>query len=427
MFGSLKFRQINSLCECCTLHSITRRTLRFSGAYLLGFLIVVISCDVLATSAGKFHPYFAQECPLIYENECLRPQMQLGAAEPGSSAQPLSSGSRELERLIEQQAAAAAASTSSPSSPGPLPGNASGPTGDERSNNQSLDSIRPLSQPIASSGQGQLVDAPKLANGRQIGENNSFAMSRTRRDTSTQNQQQQQQINRSIIERKWIDLTNANLKELCQFRGGDDNQTRLFNSLAMSWPSFPGAIISYACFYLACYLSFVGTARPFRMITSILVVCLLLCATILNVQLVKLHYNHWEDVAGAAALSLVVVVFILLVYLNKFRDTHYYENQKLYGSASKRQQQLRRSLMMTSDVRPYNVAYSNEAGQYHLDKIDSSHHLGGGATAPIVQNGAETLSAGATTSNNDLAMRYFQIPRANYRGAPRPLSTVNRP
>lgn len=409
MFGSLKFRQIRSLCKCCKLHSITRRTLRFSGAYLLGFLIVMISCDILATSAGKFRPYFAQECPTIYD-ACFRSSPSLD--------QPISSPirARELDALEQQ--------TSLSSTAVPSLGLVVEPTSDTASQKQlaaSTIAIRPLSPPISSATNNStenINQQPMAGDSVMVGEGG--ALRRTRREAKTQ------VIDRSVIERKWIDLSNANLKQLCQM-SGDHIQTRKFDSIAMSWPSFPGAVFTYACFYLACYLSFVGTARPFRLITSVLVMILLLASTIFNVQLVKEHYNHWEDVAGGAALSLVVTLFVLLVYLNKFRDTHYYENQKLYGSASRRQQQLRRSLMMMgADGSPYK-GHSNEVGQYQLDKVDSGH-LSGGASAPVVHNlpNGNEASASGPASVNDLAMRYFQIPRANYRGAPRPLSSMNR-
>lgn len=386
MFGSLKFRQISSLCKCCKLHSITRRTLRFSGAYLLGFLIVMISCDILATSAGKFRPYFAQQCPVIYE-ECFK-----------TNTQPSALSLISLQQSSSQQSVQnASTSPLVPTITADLR-----PIGD---NQDTMADVVPRSPPIS----GSLPSAFDAAN--------INTLNRSKRDTTRISQ-----MDLSVIERKWIDLTSGNLKQLCQFRG-DSVQERKFETIAMSWPSFPSAVISYTCLYLACYLSFVGTARPFRLITSVLVMVLLLAATIFNVLLVNEHYNHWQDIAGSAGLSFVVVVFVLLVYLNKFRDSHYYEKQKLYGSANKRQQQLRKSLMLDGSS-PYRYGgYNNEAGQYHLDKIDS----GISASAPVAQtlsNGIDT--AGGSSSNNDLAMRYFQIPRANYRGAPRPLSAMNR-
>lgn len=207
--------------------------------------------------------------------------------------------------------------------------------------------------------------------------------------------------NRRLIERKWIDLNGANLSQYCNFVG-DSVQTRKFDQIAMSWPSFPAAIFTYACLYIACYLSFVGTARPFRIITSVLVMVLLLIATIFDVQLVEQHYNHWEDVVAGAIFAFVVVIFVLIVYLNRFRDTHYYENQKIH----------KRRPTAYDGYRGFNndVAIGNSSP----DKTD-----GGGGN---VQNG----DIGGSVSNNDLAMRYFQIPRANYRGAPRPLSSLNQ-
>jgi len=391
MFGSLKFRQIRSLCKCCKLHSITRRTLRFSAAFLLGFFIVMISCDILATSVGRFRPYFAKECRPVYDHcpsidhEC--PKMQQPISAPSSTPDAFGTG-LEMTRL-----------------PNSVPS-----LSPSMAINQSIDFPRPetsvtnatsvglMSNPIASS-PANLEPAP---------------IDRIKRDTSSSSRSH-------VLARKWVDLTGSDLNQVCQDQDTVDEKKR-FESLAFSWPSFPGAIIAYPCFYLACYLSFVGTARPFRLITSVLVISLILVAAVFNVQLVKDHYNHWEDVLCGSGLSGLVVIFILLVYLNMFRDTHYYENQKSSRSSSGRH---RLSRATDSAGTPYKFGYANEAGQYHLDKVEGSHL---GASAPVAstlaQNGTEL--GGSAVLYNDLPKRYFPIPRANYRGAPRPLSAMNR-
>lgn len=304
MFGSLKFRQIRALCTCCKLHSITRRSIRFTGAYALGFFIVMISCDILATIAGRLRPYFANQCHSAY-------QVCFEAPQPG--------------RIFE-----------------------------------------------ASS--------------------NSTAGSR------------------HIVERQWIDLSGQNLVNVCNIT--DETPTHKLNQIAMSWPSFPAALVIYACLYVSCYLCFVGTARPFRIITCVLVTAIALVATVFGVQLVKDHYHHWDDVVASAVLAFFGVLFVLHVYLNKFKDTHYYENQKLarYGNNNR-----------YSYPHEGYTNYSGEglAGQYNLDK---NNVFTGNNTNGALQNG----ETGGSLSNNDLAMRYFQIPRANYRGAPRPLSSLNQ-
>lgn len=347
MFGSLKFRQIRALCTCCKLHSITRRTIRFSGAYLLGFLIVLISCDILANTTGRLRPHFAQECPSAYRS-CFKTSNT-----PGRSQQPAAA---QLPAASAQTSAAIDAST-----------------------------IQLASQPISS----------------QFNANNTFA-----------NQQQAAPLVRgsnsalsAALERHWIDLTDSNLTQLCGFDVQDPDQVhRKAQSLAMSWPSGPASIFTYACLFLSCYLCFVGTARPFRIITSVIVVVLLLAATIFDVRLVRERYNHWDDVAAGSFLALVVVVFVLAVYLNKFKDTHYYENQKLY----KRKFYVYENFKGSSSDAPL--------GQYNLDKTEP---------ATAVNSNMRNGEIGGSVSNNDLAMRYFQIPRANYRGAPRPL-TMNQ-
>jgi hypothetical protein len=200
-------------------------------------------------------------------------------------------------------------------------------------------------------------------------------------------------------------LENVNLAELCDF-SGDAIQTRKFERLVMSWPSFPASIVTYATLYVAAYLCFIGTARPFRVITSVLVVVLLLVATIFDVQLVREHFNHWEDSLSGAILALMVVILVLYVYLNKFRDSHYYDKQKLPKRGAADQN--------------ISNGYSNEIAleQYNLDKADDEP---GSVSNMNSNNNVHNAEVGASGPNNDLAMRYFQIPRANYRGAPRPI------
>mgnify|MGYP003729643463 CR=1 FL=1 len=365
MFGALKFRQIRALCTCCKLHSITRRSIRFSGAYVLGFLMVMISCDILASGTGRLRPYFAQECPTAY-GQCATLQAQ----------------GRDLTML--------------PSSIISTPGAPSRPKsiGDDSSPALANDPpIVPASPPISATSQGTkpTADPQPLVIHRSISGSESSG-TRQRREAGA-----------PIVERQWIDLTGQNLTELCRFSGGDEASYK-FEKIAMSWPSFPAAIIVYACMFSACYLSFVGTARPFRIITCVLAMLLLLTASLSGMQLVKDHFNHWDDVAASAILAFVIVTFVLIVYLNKFKDTHYYENQKLPKNR----------LISSDNFR----SYTNDiaTGQYELNKVSSG--LGNGA----IQN---TDAVGSVT-NNDLAMRYFQIPRANYRGTSRPSSTVNQ-
>lgn len=150
-------------------------------------------------------------------------------------------------------------------------------------------------------------------------------------------------------------------------------------------------------------------------------------ATIFDVQLVKEHFHHPEDVIAGAGLALVVTIFIIIVYLNLFRDTHYYEKQKMFSS---------RRFKVYENFRPYQ-ANGSEFGTYNLDDINPDHlndptnvdvdhqtsnHIARGET---LESGLEA-SGNHSASNNDLAMRYFQIPRANYRNGPRPLSTLDQ-
>lgn len=382
MFGSLKFRQISALCACCKLHSITRRTIRFSGAYALGFLIVMISCDILANTSGRLRPYFAQECPDVYFKLCNPSSGLSNASQP---QRLISTTSRPMDDQFAPSPSAQVITAANLST--------------DLSDTSRL--VHPPSRPISSdeTNMSLSVIQPKLNTSDQQASNDSV-LQRFKRDTGIENRW-------LFFERQWVDLRNSKMSENCNFHGGDDDAIRFFDTLAMSWPSFPAAIVTYSCLFIACYLCFVGTARPFRLISSVLVVCLLLMATIFDVRLVNEHFNHWEDVAGGAILALVVVLFVLYVYLNKFRDTHYYENQKVVGN--------RRSIGRNSTS--FNKRYNNDIAlnQYNLDKIEGD-----------ARNG-ETLQNGDTVgsiSNNDLAMRYFQIPRANYRGAPRPMSSM---
>lgn len=370
MFGALKFRKINSLCKCCKLHSITRRTIRFAGAYAFGFLIVVISCNIIATTTGRLKPYFAQECPQAFR-DC--PTQSITSGNGGLLDSSISS--------VPRQPA--------PTSQPPVDATA----------NLADTNVRPLSQPITSGNSSTTATSVVPLAAQLVRQSRQAPWPSS---SSSAN-------GRKLIERQWVVLSGVDLASLCQF-AGDSVQTRKFDHLAMSWPSFPAAIITYACLFIATYLCYVGTARPFRLLTSTLVVMALLLALIFDVQLIKEHFNHWEDVAGGAGLAIVVVVFVLIVYLNKFRDSHYYENQKL----SRRY--LNNQDSHNNSSSNYN-GYSNEIAleQFQLDKTDEQQAAPNGSTA----NGGD-----GAVQNNDLAMRYFQIPRANYRGAPRPLSNA---
>lgn len=352
MFGALSFRQVRALCACCKLHSITRRTLRFSAAYLLGFLLIMISCDILAFSTGRLRPFFAQDCPAAYQ-QCLQPTSQRLARDESSQA-----STKPSTQLISQQV------NTSEIKPASLP-------------------IQTLSSPVAE----PLV---MQASGSESGD-------------------------RLIIERKWVDLTGQNLDEICrQFSSTYDLQR--FKQIARSWPSFPAAIFTYAILFTSCYLCFVGTARPFRLITCILVMLLILISILFNVQLVKEHYHHWEDVSSSSILAIIIVTFILYVYLNKFRDVHYYENQKLSKTGKPTH-----SAIKLHDIK----GYSNDAaiGDFNNNQFDKDAIEDGRILSTTTNGHVDQANA---MSNNDLAMRYFQIPRANYRGAPRPISSMNQ-
>lgn len=334
--------------SCCKLHSITRRTIRFSGAYLLGFFLVMISCDILATSTGRLRPFFAQDCPDAYK-ACLSPSDQSMKA-PESLARALAT----------------------PANP----------------DSSTLVTVNDSLPPVSESGPAAaplLMEASSEAS-RLPDERGSVAP--------------------SIVERKWIDLAGKHLDQVCNFAGGDPNVELKFRQLALSWPSYPAALFTYACLFIACYLSFVGTARPVRLITSCLVILFVLVAVVFDVQLVKEHYNHWEDVVSAALLAASVLGLVLYVYLNKFRDFHFYENQKLHAIQA-------RSCPMDASFGNYSA--ETTLGQYNMNDISN------GATNNAMQNDE---TAGSVT-NNDLAMRYFQIPRANFRGAQRPTSAMS--
>lgn len=387
MFGSLKFRQIRALCTCCKLHSITRRSIRFSGAYALGFLIVMISCDILANSTGRLRPYFAQECPNAYQ-QCLNLQQQQGRGLPQSAI------------------AAATTTTTSPAIAEPpaqiLPLPGANNTGFDLSN------VQPNSPPISSpSGSLQTVSLPILPKPARLSQDQQAISDSLKMRQSAARQA-------TLFERQWVDLSGQSIANICNFDATEsDEALHKISQMAMSWPSFPATLVFYAALYVSCYLSFVGTARPFRIITCVLVTGVVLGTTVFGVQLVKDHYHHWDDIAASAALALVGVIFVLYVYLNKFRDSHYYDKQKLSRSGSNR------SSHYAQDGYT-NYVGEGYAGQYNLDK---NNGFAGQNTNGALQTAADT---GGSLSNNDLAMRYFQIPRANYRGAPRPLSSLNQ-
>lgn len=378
MFGSVKFRQIRALCTCCKLHSITRRSMRFIGAFMLGLFIVMISCDILATTSGRLRPYFAQECPSAY---------QACATTTSNSQQP-----RDLSSLV------APAVPKNPIS------------------NIDTPSSVPLSPPISAT----FITTNDTKNLNAQSSSHSVPLPRSKRASNAASTSAL-----FIMERQWIDLSSQSLKDVCQYvsppaeidrETGEvispviDSDYR-FQQLAMSWPSFPAAIFTYACLYISCYLCFVGTARPFRMITSVLVVILIILATVFDVQLVKGHLNHWDDVVAGAFLAFVVTIFVLFVYLNKFKDTHYYENQKLAKiRASYYNQENRRCYPGETGATangPYN--FDKTTGIVATRNNDNNLHANN-------NNGLQNTETAGSVSNNDLAMRYFQIPRANYRG-----------
>lgn len=299
----------------------------------------MISCEVLATLTGRLRPYFAQQCFAIYE-QCAKPNNQQATGQAASSISTLQPGALDASSIVPP---------SQPISAG------------------SLLNSSTITNPIASA----------LMMQQDGGSSNSL---------------------RHMVERQWVDLRGQHLRDICL-----PQSDYSLNQLAMSWPSLPAAMFTYACLFVACYLCFVGTARPFRIITSCLVVVLLLLATVFNVQLVKEHFHHWEDVAASSVLAFVVVIFILMVYLNRFKDSHYYGNQK--SSTLGR---------MDSSFGPYSSQDKSFTG------VEMMSNTNGVFVPPQTDDGVGT-------SGNDLAMRYFQIPRANYRaGAPRPLSSMNQ-
>ncbi|KAG9510205.1 60S ribosomal protein L8 [Fragariocoptes setiger] len=275
MFGSLKFRKIRAGCACCQLHSITRRTVRFCGAFMLGYFLTFILADVLSITTGRLRPYFFTACPQAY-TECVRSNTAISPI----SAQPNGAVNSVAESMVHQ----------------------------------------------------------------------------------------------------WVSLSGKKLFDVCQ--GGD---LMLLNGLGNSWPSFPAAISSYICLFVVFYLSYVGTARPFRMIISFLIGGIVILCTVLNIEIVKMHYYHWEDVIGGAVLALLVVIFVVVVYLNRFRDVHYYENQKLFSTR----------------------CYVDDQGR------------------PITINGLNKYNNQGTIHAHDIPMKYFHIPRANIRGSPRPITSLS--
>lgn len=393
MFGSVKFRQIRALCTCCKLHSITRRSMRFVGAFMLGLFIVMISCDILATTSGRLRPYLAQECPSAYQT-C-----------------PVTNLNSQQRRDISPSSSSNDATINVPNSNDAF----------------TISNVNPPTKPISATMNNQQQQAgndSRKSDAQLYSSSTSSFPQRTKRAAATTNTV-------ILLERQWVDLSGQSLKDVCQFvpptpsplsgseasSSGSETSDIInptedanyrFNQLAMSWPSFPAAVFTYACLYIACYLCFVGTARPFRMITSVLVVILLILATVFDVQLVKGHFNHWDDVVAGAFLAFIVTIFVLVVYLNKFKDTHYYENQKLakYRAYYYNNQENRKC---------YPGEQTGVIGQYSFDKtsgmVANNQNLNSNNN-----NALQNIETAGSVSNNDLAMRYFQIPRANYRG-----------
>lgn len=304
--------------------------------------------------------------------------------------------------------------TESPAQSLPLPVNQPNETS-SGVGNVDLANLQPISRPITSGPSSSVVNnmnvtgtmMPRPARLVQANEpaGNPSESSRIRQPSPRQ---------ASLLERQWIDLSGQNIETICNFAPSDpysDEAHHKIKQMAMSWPSFPATLAIYAALYISCYLCFVGTARPFRIVSCVLVTTIILAATVFGVQLVKDHYHHWDDVVAGAVLALGSVMFVLYVYLNKFRDTHYYERQKLFRGGSNR-------LPYAQDAYT-NYAGESSAGQYNLDKNN-------GFAGPNTNGALQGAETGGSLSNNDLAMRYFQIPRANYRGAPRPLSSLNQ-
>lgn len=419
MFGALKFRKIKAYCQCCKLHSITRRSMRFCGAYILGFLFVSISCDILASSTGRLRPYFHENCSNAYQ-QC----RQIGL-NVQTGAQPA---------LASIMAAQASATTQ-----GPAIVRHSRPFISHRS---SQSSDLPAVTPDASSSLPNLSEA--AAGSQPIGsESSAVPLSPAPVASALMMQSSLPEESRikeavQVIERQWIDLKSLDYSETCKPKLPDeDSKTdehqiamHKYKQLAKSWPSYPAAVASYACLFLVFYLAYNGTARPVRIITSVLVLAILVANTMFCVQLVKDNYQHWDDAIAGTIVALVVVVFVLAVYLNRFRDTHYYERQKMHS--------IRDSPVFYDLYRAFGkpqqgsgVAY----GDYQVDKVVSGSTRGlnmatnnniVGASSNHINNVGEQATYATTAGqrnsadyNNDLAMRYFQIPRANYRGSPR--------
>lgn len=332
----------------------------------------MISCDILANTTGHLKPYFFNECQNAYRSCAIVHQPANQARNP-SPINPSTSSALVMpnEQIVSPK-----------------------PSGEVTSLDTTLDKIpEPASPPISSG-----PNSGTINNGTQPVPNPAALVA----SPFESNHLMQQS---SLFQHQWIDLSGQNISDVCDLERMGQNPEASYHvrQLAMSWPSYPASILTYAALYIAFYLSYVGTARPFRIITCILVMALLLSVTVFDAKLVDDHFNHWEDVAGGAVLALVVVIFILLVYLNRFRDSHYYESQKLYSR--------RRQMFIGENLRSQNSDHA--LGSFHgADKPDHQ------SSAINIQN-ADT---NGSVSNNDLAMRYFQIPRANYRGGPRPVS-----
>lgn len=412
MFGSIRFRRVRALCKCCKLHSITRRAIRFSGAYLLGFLIVSISCDILSSSSGQLRPFFELKCPEAYRN-CPQVYSNSGALSRAQRSLPEPSA---LVNNLTELITTPTITTMSPNSQTP-------------STNTSI-LVTSRVSPAASISSAHPPDSSRIKDassndisGTSIPTATSDVIPTSLKPISPLIHDQQ------LHERIWIDLDSLgpNMSAICSFNEASANRQELFqfHQLAKSWPSYSGAIFTYACLFIATYLSFAGTARPIRIITCVMVLGFMMLATIFNVQLVKEHFHHYGDVLAGATLALTVNLFIVIVYLNLFRDTHYYERQKMISP---------RRLKIHENFRPYNAPNGSEFGTYNLDDGNHSEHSGDDhmitnpANGPIRTTDTADLDGSGVhpASGNDLAMRYFQIPRANYRNAPRPLSNLDQ-
>lgn len=110
---------------------------------------------------------------------------------------------------------------------------------------------------------------------------------------------------------------------------------------------------------------------------------ILMAGAAFDIELVKVRYQHWEDVASSVVLSFLITTFVVIVYLNRFKDSHYYEKQKLVSS--------RRCALVDDD-----------------DRVIANHSTLRHSLADKQHNGSPA---------NDIALKYFHIPRANYRGS----------